>query len=257
MNSNEHPKGFQTTGHLLGGPLFFEMDLLQDDRPFSLWRLVDGVNSIQELMETLEDKDTFRRKSVFFSGHRGFHVLAEPTRDIEEPILFSQTYSNNALRDYRKERLQIARSIGFWFPEWDWRVSSDIWRISRVPWSMHAKSALRAISLTPPYTANRIRDQLRVASPFSFDRKVRIRIKQSIPIFTFIDGVSYGPYRKGWVTRIPLAVALHLVWQDLAKLREQGPKNVATWFERGWRKLFRESVLRKPMYLHERGGITS
>jgi len=150
--------------------------------------------------------------------------------------------------------MQTARSIGHWCPEWDWTVSADIWRVVRVPWSIHGLSALRAITFTPPYTPNRFREQLKQASPFSFERQLRIRIIRPVPLFTFIDGETYGPYREDWVTRLPIAVALHLMWQDSAKPRDPGPWSAGAWFERGWQILFHESASKEVMVKSPVGG---
>ena len=78
-------------------------------------------------------------------------------------------------------------------------------------------------------------------------------MKQSVSLFTFIDGETYGPFRKGWATKLPIAVALHLLWQDLAKPREQGPTQAGAWFDRGWQILFRDSANRRDVVSSRRG----
>jgi hypothetical protein len=172
---------------------------------------------------------------------------------LEKPIKIGSRYSQ-ALKSFRRERMQIARSVGNWCPEWDWKVTADIWRVVRVPWSMHGTSALRVITLEPPYTSRRFREQLCHASPFSFNRQLRIRITRPVPMFTFIDGESYGPYRRDWVTRLPIAVALHLIWQDFAKPRDNGPWSASSWFDKGWQILFHDSASKKGMVGSPLGG---
>jgi len=61
---------------------------------------------------------------------------------------------------------------------------------------------------------------------------------KSVPLFTFVNGETYGPFRKGWATKLPIAVALHLIWQDTARSREEGPAQAGAWFDRGWQILF-------------------
>ena len=252
FKTEEPPRGQESTGYFLGGPLIFDADLTEKKEPFSLWRLMDSANMVLELVETLEDRGEYQLKQVLFSGMRGIHVLLEDTSVLREVIQLRKRKSRD-LRDHIRERFQTARSIGKWCKGWDWKVSTDIWRVSRVQWSLHGASALRALPLKKPFTATSFRDQLQAASPFSNVRKVRIRMKKSVPLFTFIDGETYGPYRKGWATKLPIAVALHLIWQDLAKPREQGLTQAGAWFDRGWQILFRGSANRRDIVSSRRG----
>lgn len=239
FRSEMPPRGYKTRGHYLGGPLFFDIDSSDKESPFSLWRIMECADRVQALAEFLADRGDYRIRRVNFSGFRGIHVLADFADIPEVVILDDDILKNKRLKEIRKERLLIARSLGNWLPDWDWRVSADIWRVARVPRSIHGKSALSAITFTPPYTAKRFRNELIAASPFSPAKKIRIRFTRSVPLFTFIDEESYGPYRKGWATKLPLAVALHLIWQDKAKPREAGPHQAGLWFENGWQTLFR------------------
>ena len=198
---------------------------------------------VRDLQEMLQDRGEFRAVRVLFSGLRGIHVLVEEDREDFEPIrIDSESRRNWAIVEYIRERYQVARSIGKWCQGWDWQVSADIWRVSRVPWSIHGSSALRAIPLEQPYACSSFRDQLRAASPFSLERRFRIRTIRPVPLFTFINGESYGPFRKGWATKLPLAVALHLIWLGLAKPREKGPSQVGAWFDKGWQLFFRSGA---------------
>jgi hypothetical protein len=241
FRTESHPTGKETNGFLLGGPLLFDTDLVDRGSPFTIWRIIDSINMVQDLIENLIDRFECRVSRVSFSGSRGVHVIIDPLDMLEEPIEIGKG-PNNKLKSFKRERKQIARSVGNWCPDWDWAVSADIWRVVRVPWSIHGSSALRVITLEPPYTPQRVREQLRHASPFSFSRQLRIRITRPVSLFTFVDGETYGPYRKDWVTRLPIAVALHLIWQDFAKPRETGPWSASSWFERGWQILFRTNA---------------
>jgi len=253
FRTNLYPNGRSSEGYLLGGPLLFDTDLIESRNPFSLWRLVDSADMVQELHETVSDRSDCVITRVTFSGFRGIHVAIDQVDILEESIKLGFG-SNPPLKSFQRERMQTARSIGHWCPDWDWIVSADIWRVARVPWSIHGLSALRAITFTPPYTPSRFREQLKQASPFSFDRQLRIRIIRPVPLFTFIDGETYGPYRKDWVTRLPIAVALHLIWQDFAKPRDAGPWSAGAWFERGWQILFHESSSKGDMVKSPLGG---
>jgi hypothetical protein len=238
-------------GWFLGGPLVFDADKIDVASPFQLWRIADCASNVQELIETLRDRNDYRILRVMFSGLRGLHVLAERLDHASEPIpLCRQSQQFNELR---KERMQVARAIGYWCKDWDWRVTADIYRVARVPWSIHGKSGLRALILHPPYTMESFRGQLRYACPFSFDRQLRIRITRAIPSFTFTDAQMYGPYRKGWVTRLPLAVAAHLIWREMAKPREDGPWSSSSWFEKGWQTLFRAGSTNRIMSSNAKG----
>ena len=249
------PRGHRTHGYLLGGPLLFDIDIIDKMRPFSLWRIMDCAGRVQQLMQTVADRGGHRVARVMFSGFRGVHVSLESENQLCHPVpLNADRPTSYLLRDLKRERSQTARSIGKWCPGWDWKVSADLWRVSRVPWSIHGRSALRAMVLKPPYTGRSFREQLKAASPFSLNRQLRVRITKPVPIFTFVDEESYGPFREGWVTRLPIAVALHLVWQDMAKPRDPGPWSAGAWFEKGWQILFRRGEPTRSMVKAPAGG---
>jgi len=235
--TSKPPDGRRSKGLLLRGPLLLEADLIQRGTPFNLWRIVDACDLIRDASETVDDRLGWKLKRAVFSGSRGIHLTFASPDIPERPLRLSRNSIGVDLRNYIRERRQIARSMGYWRREWDWEVTSDIWRVARVPWSVHGLSALRVLPLEPPYEPKGIVRQLREASPFSFDRKLRVRMKRHVPPFTFIDEQTYGPYPKQWVTKLPLAVAIHLFWGDLAKPAEKGPTSPSGWFESGWRIL--------------------
>ena len=254
FQTKDAPRGRETEGFLLGGPYLFESDVIDYKQPFSLWRLMDSCNQIAELSEVLTDRLGGKIERVMFSGYRGIHVTFSHPDQSDIPLVLNgkQGYQ---LKDFQRERTLTARMIGYWSRDWDWEVSSDIWRVTRVPWSIHSRSALRAIPLRQPVTPSRIRNQLRESSPFSFDKTLKVRITRDVPLFTFVDGESYGPYRKHWSSRLPIAVALHLIWLDMAKPREKGSSNHSSWFERGWQILFRKNAPEENMVTAMTGGI--
>ncbi|MFW9887645.1 MAG: hypothetical protein ACFFER_05645 [Candidatus Thorarchaeota archaeon] len=234
IKSENPPRGRVTQGYLLGGPLFFDIDVIDDGTPFSLWRILDCIGLVEDLFDAILDRGGYKIGSVVFSGFRGIHMTFDSI-DPELPIVLKHNH-NSELRSMKRERIQLARSIGNWLPRWDWQVSGDIWRVSRVPLGIHGTSALAALRLTLPLTQKNLRNHLSQASPFSLRRSIRLRMRRPVPLFTFIDGETYGPYRKGWATKLPIAVALHLIWSEFAKPREQGPKNASRWFWEGWAK---------------------
>lgn len=248
FRTNNPPRGYQTDGYVLGRSLLFDADVLEKGVPISFWKIVDCADMIQELLESIQDRGQYKVKRVIFSGFRGVHVVVEPAESMYEPVKIIPDKPNNwKLREYIRKRVYLARSIGNWCTGWDWKVTADPWRVARVPWSMHGSSALRAISISPPYTSKHLQQQIATASPFSKTRKIKVRVTRSIPLFTFLDGETYGPYHKGWATKIPIAVALHLIWQNLAKPRETGPQSSGGWFEKGWQILFRKVESSKNM----------
>lgn len=240
------PRGRNAEGFFLGGPLIFDLDLTDKKEPVSLWKLIDSVNLIQELNEFLMDRGEFNLKQVLFSGLRGIHVLVDYNSGLDQPVRIC-TRRSQSLSDHIRERLHVARSVGKWCKGWDWNVSADIWRVSRVAWSLHGASALRALPLRKPFTAKSFKQHLQDASPFSYTKKLRIRFIRSTPLFSFVDGKSYGPYSKGWTTKLPIAVALHLIWLDYAKPRESGPSQAGAWFDRGWQILFQGGTRKNNM----------
>ena len=237
------PRGWRSTGYLLGGPVLFEADLFDKNEPLSLWRIVDSIHIVDELADLMTDLGDYRLESVTYSGFRGLHVLfSQPNSPKSFITLDGQERRPRCLKDFAKSRKQLARAVGYWCKGWDWKVSADVWRVARVPWSVHGSSALRAVPVKTKSRDSSIGRQLRYASPFSFSSSIRIRMKQHVSPFTFVDGETYGPYAKGWATKLPIAVALHLIWQDLAKPREAGPQQTAAWFDSGWQVLFQEST---------------
>ncbi|MFW9886756.1 MAG: hypothetical protein ACFFER_01150 [Candidatus Thorarchaeota archaeon] len=236
------PRGHQAKGYFLGGPLFFDLDIGDKGFPLSIWQLRESATKIQELAELLTDFDSYHIKRITFSGFRGVHVVFDSVEREESIELGPRVHSSPAFKERKRRRMMVARSVGNWSPGWDWKVSADLWRVSRVPLSLHGASALEAIPLFPPYTPKHFGEQVANASPFSFSSKLRIRTIQPVPLFAFIDHETYGPYRKGWATKLPIAVALHLIWLGLAKPREPGPQNAGGWFERGWQMLFQTNV---------------
>lgn len=252
FKTNGPPRGHKVEGYFLGGPLIFDADLTDKNEPVSLWKLIDSVNLVHELNEYLLDRGDFYLKQVLFSGMRGIHVLVDNNPGLEEPVQLSARRSK-VLIDHIRERFHLARSVGKWCRGWDWNVSADIWRVSRVAWSLHGASALRTVPLRKPFTASSFKQQLRDASPFSYVKRLKIRTTRNVPIFTFVNGETYGPYRKGWTTKLPIAVALHLIWLDLAKPRESGPSQAGAWFDRGWQILFRGGVNRRSMVVSQEG----
>ncbi len=239
FKSSRPPRGRETCGYLIGGPFLFDVDLIEKNQPFSLWRIIDSADMIQEIIQTFQDRGEFRTARVMFSGFRGLHVAIASHIEPDTPIHLVPSQKSRDLQTLLYIRKQTARAIGYWCPGWDWQVSGDIWRVARVPWSIHSKSALRAVPLKPPYESRSIQEQLRTSSPFSADRKIRVRMTRYAPHFVFVDGESYGPYRKGWTTKLPLSVALHLMWQGLAKPRELGFNQADKWFSKDWQTLFR------------------
>jgi hypothetical protein len=253
FQSTEAPRGRETRGYLLGGPYVFETDLVDNDRPFSLWRLIDGCGMIEELSEVVSDRMGGRIERVIFSGYRGVHVTVSVPEQTELPLPLNGRIGPK-LKSYQRERRLTARAIGHWSKGWDWEVSGDIWRVIRVPWSIHGSSALRAIPLRPPITPARMRTQLREASPFQMDKALRVRCTGNVPLFTFTDGESYGPFHKQWVTKVPVAVALHLSWLGMAKLAERWYSNPSSWFGNGWQILFRKNAPDAAMVSRLTGG---
>ena len=246
FKTDRPPRGKDTTGYLLGGPFLFDIDAISKGVPISIWRILDTPSHVNELIDNLLDRGDFRIRHVMFSGLRGIHILADRESDSGTMIpLRMQRSRRRQLHAFIRERYQTARSIGYWCSSWDWRVTADPWRVTRIPWSLHGNSALRAIILNPPYTAKSFKKQMMEASPFTFGRRINVRITHPVPIFTFIDGEDYGPYRRGWATKLPIAVALHLIWLGFAKTRESGPAQAGAWFEQGWQSLFRSPSLEK------------
>ncbi|MHA1928442.1 MAG: hypothetical protein ACTSV2_07680 [Candidatus Thorarchaeota archaeon] len=235
------PRGKRSNGYLLGGPILFELDLFEKNEPLSLWKLIDSIPMIHELEEYMRDRENYRIQRVTYSGFRGFHVAFEKLDSACDPItLIDGQIPSRALRDFIKERKQLARFVGYHCKGWDWKVSADIWRVIRVPWSIHGSSSLRAIPLRKYHSRKFLRDQLINATPFSFSDYLQVRIKHNVPLFVFIDGEYYGPYRKGWRVKLPIAVAVHLIWLGVARPREEGPKDISRWFDRGWQLIMKK-----------------
>ncbi|MGY5854073.1 MAG: hypothetical protein RTU92_10935 [Candidatus Thorarchaeota archaeon] len=257
IKSNHPPRGSKTSGHMMGGPLLFDMDMIGKGQPFSIWKIIDAAGNIEALVETISDRGNFKVGRIIFSGYRGVHVTFEEKFDADDVIQLGRKQNDWKLRALKRKRKQTARAIGYWCPGWDWKVTTDIWRVSRVPWSIHGKSSLRAIVLKPPFTSRNIREQMKLASVFSDSRKLSIRTKRATPSFGFVDGETYGPFRQGWAVNLPLTVAIHLIWLGFAKPREIGPMSTGLWFNMSWQTLFRVGDVEGDMGKHPQGGVGS
>lgn len=249
------PCGHKTSGYLLGGPLFFDVDVIEPNTPISIWKIGECASLINELEDILKDKGFGKIIRASFSGFRGVHVFVQHNNDSSELVSLEINEKSHDWKNFGLERRYIARSVGNLQPMWDWRVSTDLWRVARVPRSIHGRSALQATNFSSPYTTKRIIQQMTNATPFSLSKEIRVRITHSTPLFTFVDRESYGPFRKDWVTRLPIAVALHLNWLGFAKFRELGPRNIGDWFEHGWQMLFRYTGSRHDMDLKPTWGV--
>ncbi|MHA1636468.1 MAG: hypothetical protein ACTSUO_06290 [Candidatus Thorarchaeota archaeon] len=238
IKSNRPPRGSKSSGFFLGGPLLFDLDIIPKRQLISIWKIADSVDAISELIDFVQDRGDFKLNHVMFSGSRGVHVVFNP-QDTEDSILINLDTEKWKLRSFKRSRNLTARSVGYWCKGWDWKVSADVWRVSRVPWSIHGSSGLRAIPLEPPFTSKNIIEQIKRSSIFSSTRKLRVRITRYVPVFTFIDGETYGPFTKDWTTKLPLSIAIHLIWQGFAKAREAGPCSIGNWFASSWQSLFR------------------
>ncbi|MDF1537675.1 MAG: hypothetical protein P1Q69_02090 [Candidatus Thorarchaeota archaeon] len=253
IKANDPPRGNGTSGYFFGGQLLFDLDFLDKYRPFSLWGIVDAVDRIGELKECASDFGLGKIERVMFSGSRGIHVSFKDTNQVSIPL--DKESERWRLRSFKRTRKQIARSIGYWCKGWDWKVTSDIWRVSRVPLSIHGFSSLRAIPLYPPYSMSHVREQMSNATVFSLNQRIKIRTTRATPSFSFVDGEVYGPYGKGWATKLPISVALHLIWQGYAKLRDMGPISIGRWFSEDWQILFRYEASSPSMGLSLKEGL--
>lgn len=255
FKSDEPPRGRETSGYLIGGSIFLDTDLIGKREPFSLWRIIDAAPMIQELIENIRYRGDYRIGRVMFSGSRGIHVSALLVSGKNRPISLIHRRRNAPLQSLVQFQKQTARSVGYWCKGWDWKVSADIWRVSRVPWSLHGESSLRAIPLKPPFTSKHIQQQLREATIFSETKDLHIRTTCEVPPFAFTDGETYGPFRRGWATKLPLHAAIHLIWSGLAKPRECGPVNPSSWFNGGWQMLFKDHDNHVAMEYLPQGGV--
>ena len=253
IRSSEPPRGSRTSGYFLGGSLLFDIDLLERGKPFSLWCIVEAADKIEELREIVSDYGIGTLGRVAFSGSRGVHVSFSNENQVSVDL--NKESDLWMLRSFKKSQSQLARSIGYWCKGWDWKVTADIWRVSRVPWSIHGTSSLRAVPLNPPFHMKHVREQMTQATVFSATRNLNIRTTRSIPAFTFVNGETYGPFSKEWATKLPISVALHLIWQDCAKPRETGPSTVDGWFAEDWQILFRYGASKASMPSSPKEGL--
>lgn len=256
FRTEKPPRGNGSSGYLLGNRILFDMDLLEKWKPLTLSKIQDSANAINELTENLIDRGYSEPKNIVFSGHRGIHVYSGSTDSFQPIEIGEGLHRSRALTELKRERYQVARSVGKWCRGWDWKVSADIWRVVRVPWSIHGKSALVAMRFSKPFTSRNMAQQLADCSPFTFEHRIRVRMKRAIDPFTFIDGETYGPFPKHWPTKLPIGVALHLIWLDSAKPREDGPSQSSRWFRKGWQILFRRKASTNNMETTKgRGGM--
>ncbi len=92
----------------------------------------------------------------------------------------------------------------------DVEVTSDPHRFTRIPNSLHGKSGLRAVTLTPP--------ELEFFNPLAMaiglkGGNLKVKIVEPVPEFE-LGGTKFGPYDEGSEMRLPIEAATFIVLKE-------------------------------------------
>ena len=92
----------------------------------------------------------------------------------------------------------------------DVEVTSDPHRFTRIPNSLHGKSGLRAVTLTPP--------ELEFFNPLAMaiglkGGDLKVKIVEPVPEFE-LGGTKFGPYDEGSEMRLPIEAATFIVLKE-------------------------------------------
>ncbi len=124
-----------------------------------------------------------------------------------DAILRGKKLSNiglKAIRTLRKLVLEMKDGMGI---KMDLDVTSDPHRFTRIPNSLHGKSGLRAVTLTPPELE--FFDPLKMAVGLK-GGSLKIRVVEPVPEFE-LGGKRFGPFEEGLDLSLPIEAAAFIV----------------------------------------------
>ncbi len=111
---------------------------------------------------------------------------------------------SKAIRMLRNLVLEMRREMSI---KIDAEVTSDPHRFTRIPNSLHGKSGLRAVTLTPP--------ELEFFNPLAMaiglkGGELKVKIVEPVPEFE-LGGTKFGPYDEDFEIRLPTKAATFIV----------------------------------------------
>ncbi|RLG42265.1 MAG: hypothetical protein DRO05_01630 [Thermoproteota archaeon] len=141
------------------------------------------------------------------------HKTADYLRSIpgiEEALLKGKKLHNigsKAIRVLRKLVIKMGEEEGV---KIDVEVTSDPHRFTRIPNSLHGKSGLRAVTLTPLELDSF--EPLAMATGLK-GRSIKVKITEPVPEFE-LGGSTFGPFDAGIEIRLPIDAAAFIILKD-------------------------------------------
>jgi len=129
----------KTTDYMLSSPLFFDVD----SKLSSLDGVKKSVQTAIELIEYIRRKYDRHPSWTVFSGRRGFHIYYWDWDDI--PKRYQK--ASERIKHFRKTRQRIAKDLLNSRIMIDYSVTTDPWRVLRVPGTLHGETGLIAIRI--------------------------------------------------------------------------------------------------------------
>lgn len=186
--------------------------------------LTAAAEETAKLIEVLRDDFGFdeREMSIFFSGHRGFHVQIFSDRiksltpreriEIVDYLTlrgFSTRWGRDRImREVERGRIGLPEDVNDAVEKLSLKidpvVTIDVHRLLRAPMSLHGKTGLSKIPVSDPLTF----ETMDATSLLPRDEVVSVKVIK-IPRLEF-GGESYGPYSNERV-KLPLNVATLLL----------------------------------------------
>jgi DNA primase catalytic subunit len=130
----------QVKDYMLSSPLYFDVDYD--------WSIGKGLEEAKEMTKTLifilEAESGRKPDWIVFSGRRGFHIYYWDWDD----ILCNSSSADSRIISFRKSRETILSKLQNKGVIVDRLVTSDPWRVMRVPGTLHGETGLIAKMFT-------------------------------------------------------------------------------------------------------------
>jgi DNA primase catalytic subunit len=133
-------KDYQVKDHLLSSPLYFDID--SDLMPEKT--IESALEATKKLIAILKKEKGREPDWTVFSGRRGFHIYYWNWDNIQNELLLSES----KIIVFRQNREKILHQLLDKGVIVDKSVTSDPWRVMRVPGTLHGETGLIAKIIT-------------------------------------------------------------------------------------------------------------
>lgn len=151
---------------MLSAPLYFDIDSKQPNPE----AILESKSTVEKLIDFIRLTHEISPDLVVFSGRRGFHVYYWNWVDTD----FFELSPNQRVLYFIKSRNQIVKQLRQNNIVVDQSVTSDPWRILRLPGTLHGSTGLSAISIQDIHKIKTYEDIYQKAAvfPLEFYREI-------------------------------------------------------------------------------------